>query len=217
MAKVIGLSGAQGGGKSSLLGELQERDWVIDQFRVSRAVQAQLGWASLDNVLKGPQTMMDFQNAVLKQKLMHDYRLACVTNMVEHLGHQVPVDKSTVVLTERTYADICAYTTHWTWELHHQGKWTLSEASEFLHDFVRQCNLAQEQCYSGVLLLPYMPDVITWEEDPNRAKRETVDQIYEGVERFTQAPRFLTQKKLTITKKSVLERADQVEEFLRAL
>lgn len=211
MVKVVGLSGAQGGGKSSLLIELQNRGWTLDQFRVSRAVQAQLGWASLDNVLKDPQTMMDFQNEVFSQKLKHDYAL----HQLE--GAQTTDHRGNVILTERTFADICAYTTYWTWELHYQDKWLITEASDFLREYVAKCMQAQEDCYDGVLLLPYMSDVIKWEEDPNRAKLDSVEQIYEGVERFTQAPRFLMQKKLTITMKSVPDRADQVEAFLRTL
>ena len=200
--KVVGLSGAQGGGKSSLLIELQKRGWQLDQFRVSRAVQAQLGWESLDTVLTSFETMVEFQNEVLRQKSTHDAALAS--------------DGVEVILTERTFADIVAYTTHWTWELLDQGKTTLREATEFLNGYVSQC-IKHQDIYSGVLLLPYMRDQIEWQDDPNRAKLSSVDSIYEGVERFTQHRAFLTQKRYTITAKTISDRADQVEAFLRTL
>lgn len=203
MAKVVGISGAQGGGKTSLLAELKTRGWTVDDFKVSRAVQAQLGWKSLDNVLKDPLTMMDFQEEVFRQKLNHDYALR---------DSDAPV-----VLVERTFADICAYTTHWTWELHYQGKMLLGLANSFLKKYVASCIQAQEECYAGVVLLPFMEGVVKWEDDPNRASRASVDQIYEGVERFTQHARFLTQKKMTIYTKSVHERAAQVELFMNTL
>ena len=62
-----------------------------------------------------------------------------------------------------------------------------------------------------------MPDQVKWVDDPNRADRKSVDQIYEGVERFTQSSRFISQPKLTIYTKTVAERADPVETFLGTL
>ena len=208
--KVIGLSGAQGAGKSTLLKELMARGWRVDNFRVSRAVQAQLGWETLDRVMDDPNTMMEFQNEVLRQKASHDNALT------EEPGARTMDPKGDVILTERTFADIVAYTTHWTWELLDRGKTTPREAAEFLNGYVSSC-VKHQATYSGVLLLPYMRDQITWQDDPNRAKLSSVDSIYEGVERFTQHRALLTQKRYTITAKTISDRADQVEAFLRTL
>lgn len=201
---LVGLSGAQGGGKTTLLNGLEPKGWSLDTFRVSRAVQEQLGWKTLDNVMQSPETMMMFQEEVFKQKYEHDYG-------VKQFGSQV------CVLTERTFADICAYTTHWTWELHYQQKWTLSAAMQFLKPYTDKCIKAQAEIYDGVLLLPYMKGQMKWEADPNRAKFDTVEQIYEGVERFVQRPEYLRQKKLTITAHSVEDRIEQVDAFLKDL
>ena len=203
MAKVVGLSGTQGGGKSTLLLGLKENGWALDTFRVSRAVQEELGWKTLDNVMSSVQMMQQFQEEIFKQKYAHDLEL-----------RQSGGD--TLHLTERTFADICAYTTHWTWELHYQGQWLLADASRWLSNYTSKCVEAQAECYGGVMLLPLMSNVV-WENDPNRAKRNSAETIYESIERFTQRPEFLTQKKLTITAKSVQDRISHCHNFLETI
>lgn len=224
--KVVGLSGAQGGGKSSLLIELQARGWRLDQFRVSRAVQAQLGWETLDNVMSSPQTMMEFQEEVFRQKYNHDLTLSV---QLEHefepvsrenifaIANPEHLQRNSIVLTERTFADIWAYTSLWTWKFHEQGKLTFDESLKFLTSYTKKCADAQNLIYSAVMILPYMPDVVAWVNDPNRAKREDVDTVFEDVERFVERKQPIGSKKLRINTKSVSERADQVETFLRSL
>lgn len=226
--KVVGLSGAQGGGKSSLLIELQTRGWRLDQFRVSRAVQAELGWDSLDRVMDSPETMIEFQNEVFKQKFNHDLVL-CVKGShefeaVRKQGGGITCEadperahRNEFILTERTFADIWAYTSLWTWRFHEQGKLTFNEAIGFLTGYTQKCADAQNQIYSGVLLLPYMPAVVHWENDPNRASRSDVDSVYEDVQRFVERKMPVGAKRLTITTKTIAERADQVEIFLRSI
>ncbi len=199
---VVGLSGAQGGGKSSLLIELQNRGFKLDQFRVSRAVQAQLGWESLDRVMESPKTMMDFQNEVLNQKYQHDLALT--------------KEGDGLILTERTFADINAYTHAWTWKFVDQGKLTIQEAVQFLMGYTVHCQHAQMQCYGATLLLPLMSHVV-FEQDPHRAKQENAHTVYEEIERFIDTKMPLGYKKLVITAKSVEDRATQVQQFLETL
>lgn len=201
---VVGLSGAQGGGKSSLLIELQARGWKLDQFRVSRAVQAQLGWDKLDTVMESWDTMTQFQDEVFRQKFAHDFDLSAL-------------EGDDVVLTERTFADICAYTTMWAWRHVDRGNVSFENAIRYLHEYTASCSKAHTDIYSATLLLPYMPDVIKWEEDPNRAARDDVDRVYEDVSRFLERKVPINHKKLLITTKSVPDRATQVENFLRSL
>lgn len=226
--KVVGLSGAQGGGKSSLLIELENRRWRLDKFRVSRAVQAQLGWETLDNVMSSPQTMMEFQEEVFRQKYNHDLTLSVKGwHEFEGVGKQngsitCEADpehdhRNEFILTERTFADIWAYTSLWTWKFHEQGKLTFDESLKFLSSYTKKCADAQNLIYSAVMVLPYMPDVVAWVNDPNRAKREDVDTVFEDVERFVERKQPIDSKKLRINTKSVAERADQVETFLRSL
>jgi predicted ATPase len=205
---VVGLSGAQGGGKSSLLKELMARGWELDQFRVSRAVQAQLGWDSLDRVMDSPETMMAFQQEVLKQKYEHDVALA-------------RDESNTVILTERTFADINAYTHSWAWKFVDQGKLGLQEAVKFLMGYTTACQFGQRECYAATLLLPLMEHVV-FEQDPHRAKQENAHTVYEEMERFIDVKMPIDYKKLVITCKTVEDRATedratQVEEFLKKL
>lgn len=201
--KVVGISGAQGAGKTSLLTELEKRGYALDSFKVSRAVQTALGWHSLDEVMSSVETMEEFQTEVYAQKFGRDKHLAQVSD-------------DSIVLTERTFADIDAYTHQWVWSFVDQGKLTLEAALEFLTPYHRRCTEAQASIYSGVILLPFM-DHVVWQDDPNRAKRADVDRIYEHIERFMTQSSLFQKKVLVITAKSVEDRADQVEEFLKTL
>ena len=199
---IVGISGAQGAGKSSLLAELAKRGWTLDSFKVSRAVQSQLGWDSLDRVMDSPETMMEFQNEVFEQKYKNDLAISLRSNAM--------------TLTERTFADILAYTSFWTWNFVEQHRLRMNDAMNFLMPFTDKCVKAQDEIYSGVVLLPLMPHVV-WEEDANRAKLEDAQTIYEDVEAFMKKRMPLTSRYITISTKTVEERADQVEHFLRGL
>ncbi len=203
MAKVVGLSGAQGGGKSTLLQALQDAGWKVDDFKVSRAVQTQLGWERLDQVLESPDTMMTFQNEVLKQKRSRDEELRWGGS-------------AGIILTERTFADICAYTTYWTWELVDQRKWTLADGAAWLHDYTLRCVEAQKRCYDATVMLPFMSHVV-WKPDPNRASFSTVNAIWENLESFTQKFDLLSIPKFYVRAASTEERVSEVEHFLRSL
>jgi predicted ATPase len=203
MAKVVGLSGAQGGGKSTLLSELCSRGYTVDAFKVSRAVQKQLGWETLERVMDSPQTMMTFQQEVWRQKYHNDKKL-------KGIGGDF-------ILTERTFADIAAYTTSWTWKFVDKGDLSLTEASDFLTPYLGSCSRAQLEVYDAVLLLPFARGVVKWEADPHRASLDDADSVYESVVRFTEGRSFLSQPRFTITERRVLDRADQVETFLKGL
>lgn len=217
--KVVGLSGAQGGGKSSLLLELAARGWRLDAFRVSRAVQAQLGWASLERVMDAPETMMQFQEAVFQQKFLNDMRVGVTDTELEPKDLKLPVPvhpKDRVVLTERTFADICAYTMHWTWRFVDDGRLTVSAALDFLSPYVARCADAQHAIYDGTMLLPLM-DHIPLENDPHRAVRGSAESVYYDITRFMDRKVPLSHPRLTITGQTVVERADQVEAFLKGI
>ena len=212
--KVVGLSGAQGAGKSTLLIELQKRGWVLDQFRVSRAVQAQLGWDSLDQVMESWDTMTAFQEEVFKQKLGRDVELM---KLSDDARHDRTVSQNAIILTERTFADIVAYTNLWTWKHVDRRNVDLSTAVRWLQAYTHGCLQAQVQIYSGVMLLPYMSDVVSWEADKNRADRIDTDKVYEDVERFLEQSLLMKVRRQVITTKTVDERADQVERYLETL
>lgn len=206
--RVVGLSGAQGAGKSTLLKELMARGWQLDQFRVSRAVQEQLGWSTLENVMESWDTMVRFQEEVFKQKFDHDSLLVQAADTDNPSG---------IILTERTFADIAAYTAQWTWRHVDRGNVPLNDAINFLAGYLTGCSFAQCQVYAGTILLPYMAEVVPWENDLNRAPLSDVDAIMEDIERFMERKVPLDHKKLRVTTKTVGDRATQVETWLKSI
>jgi predicted ATPase len=196
---IIGLSGAQGGGKSSLLAELQRRGHSVDQFRVSRAVQASLGWDSLERVMDDPHQMMVFQEEVFRQKLKNDSAL---------------VSSSDVILTERTFADVYAYAALWVNNFLQQDLLSRQRGTLWLNNFFENCADAQAKTYGAVLLLPLMSHVV-FENDPHRAKPEDAQFVYSQIESLKYemgAPPYFE-----IKQKSIADRATEVESYLRTI
>jgi len=198
--RIVGVSGAQGGGKSSLLNELKLRGYQVDDFRVSRAVQAQLGWDSLDRVMDKYETMKEFQNEVFNQKLRNDSSFK---------KNGTPG----MILTERTFADIFAYTQTWVYKFIDRGEADEVEGLQWLTSYYKKCQSAQLECYAGTILLPLMPHVV-FENDPHRAKREDADRVFEEITRFCDVMKYRGHQSFYITEKSVQRRADEMESFL---
>jgi len=205
MTKVFGISGAQGAGKSTLLAGLEKRLYVVDNFKVSRAVQEQLGWSSLDRVMDSPESMMEFQRAVFDQKYKNDRALLQRSKIT-----------SDVILTERTFADISAYTSHWVWEFVHTDRLDIEEGLKFLRIFNVDCSAAHTEIYAGTLLLPLMPHV-QFENDPNRAKERDASKIYADVFRFCEKKLSIRHPRFEITAKTTEDRVKQVVTFINGV
>lgn len=199
--RIVGISGAQGGGKTSLLNELKLRGYEVDEFKVSRAVQAQLGWKSLDNVMDNFSTMVTFQDEVYNQKLEND--LSFSTN-----------GRPGLILTERTFADVFAYAQLWAYKLMYRGDVPEMEGLRWVNEYYRKCAEAQVKCYAGTLLLPLMNHV-KFEDDPHRAKKEDVQRVYEEVQRFCDLAKYRGHKSFAITQMTVEHRANEVEGLLK--
>lgn len=157
--------------------------------------------------MDAPYTMMEFQREVYHQKYKNDLALK---EQLAGQGHDA------VILTERTFADIVAYTNLWTWRFVDSGRMTLGEAIDFLRGFTHDCAQAHNMIYGATLLLPMMSH-IEWQEDPNRAPKTDVVSVYEDIERFIERKAHITHKRFKITAATVADRADQVEAFLRTL
>ena len=201
MAKVVGISGAQGSGKTTLLEALKPEGFKVDDFKVSREVQKQLGWEKLDRVLENVWSMVEFQEEVLRQKIRRDASLR---------------DGDGIIFTERTFADIAAYTTFWCWEHVDRKGWALDDAAKWLSGFRKECVKAQGEIYSAVVLIPLMPHVV-WEEDANRANRASAETIFEDILRFSEHRQLMTLKTLRLQEKSVEERKNKVITFLESI
>ena len=209
MARLIGLSGPQGGGKTTLLEGLKGKALyasdiliTVDDFKVSREVQRQLGWESLERVMESPDTMMKFQVKV------RDVKYARELEITERRDLDV-------VLTERTFADIVTYTQLWTWELVDAGKWELSEAIEFLVDFVRTAK-ENQRVYAGNLILPHMPHV-KFQADPHRAAERHIGFFTTQMDRFFDEVNPRTVPTFRITEPSVEGRITQAYDWIKTL
>lgn len=202
MAKLIGLSGPQGGGKTTLLNGLRDFGIVVDDFKVSREVQKQLGWESLSQVMESPETMMAFQAKVRDVKYVRELENIARTDVE-------------IVLTERTFADIASYTQLWAWELADSKKWSLNDAVEFLVGYVDLCKHNQE-VYAGNMILPSMPHII-WQADPHRAEKKHIEFVTEQMDRFFDLVHPRSVPVFRITEGSVNGRIAQANTWIQTL
>lgn len=200
MAELIGITGAQGAGKTTLLNELKLRGYHVDDFKVSRAVQAELGWKSLEQVTASGTTMMHFQELVLDRKLQHDLQ-----------QKQLSDD---VLLTERTFADIAAYTMRWAWQLVDEDKLSFDEAAKFNTYYVGRCLEAQLKCYDGVIVLPFMEGVVKFEHDPHRASYSSINSVFDDMVSFMNSSSLKHVPTFHISQATVEDRAVACENFI---
>jgi predicted ATPase len=198
--KIIGVTGAQGAGKSTILTELKTQQHLVDDFKVSRSVQAELGWDSLEKVMTSPQVMMQFQEKVFEKKYANELELATRAEGV-------------TIFTERTFADLVAYAKLWTWAFVDRRELDFGIASSWLGAYERRCMVAQRACYSGVILLPMM-DHIVFEDDPHRAKSSDISTAYTEMSEFCKAAKV---PYFTITEKTIQNRVREVLSFVEGL
>ncbi|MEM2159619.1 MAG: AAA family ATPase [Candidatus Nitrosotenuis sp.] len=154
MSKVIAISGAQNTGKTTILNSLIELDWHVDNFKVSRAIQAEWG-KTLSEIVEFEDSMINFQEEVIKRKFEND--LALVND-----------GKNDIVLTERSFADIAAYAFQWVQE-------SENDLYAWFASYKERCKKYQS-IYSSIILLNSF-DSIKFEDDPNRDKKENQAKI----------------------------------------
>ena len=202
MAKLIGLSGPQGGGKTTLLQGLTSEGIIVDDFKVSREVQKQLGWETLSQVMESPETMMQFQAKVRDVKFGRE---------LENIQRK----DADIILTERTFADIVSYTQLWAWELVESGKWGINDAIDFLVEYVDLC-IENQTVYTANLILPSMPH-IQWQADPHRADKKHIEFVTEQMTRFFDLAHPRSVPTFSITDGTVVGRVAQVRTWIKTL
>lgn len=159
---VVSISGTQGSGKSTLLNALEARGVSVDHYKVSRAVQKELGAMALAELTQTVESIRIFQELVFEKKYENDKKLK------DHNG---------IILVERSFIDVAAYTLLWMTLLLEHSPYSEVDAA-WLDDFINRCAAAQFEIYSGSVMIPLMPG-IKQEVDPNRAKYEDADTIYD--------------------------------------
>lgn len=155
MSILVAVSGTHGSGKSAILEGLSANSqFTIDTFKVSRAVQEELGVENLQDLLTSFYKMKDYQEKVFEYKWSHDSSLA-------------KAEDSKLVLTERSFFDIAAYTEIWVSRLNRT-----SEAQRaWFADFKARCIDAQ-RIYNGLVIVHAHPN-IPFKLDPNRADEQS--------------------------------------------
>jgi predicted ATPase len=171
MAQLIAVSGTQGSGKSTLIKALSgdrlttfiKGHFVyFDHFKVSRSVQAKLGW-TLANAIDDIERVIQFQELIYDQKLRHDIVLADKAEDIDF------------VFVERSFIDIAAYTVLW---FEQQMDKTVHQHWMWLETYLNKCAEAQK-IYDGIIIIPKHPEIAI-EQDPHRASSE-LNNKYEKV------------------------------------
>lgn len=172
MSTVIGFSGAQGTGKTTILRKLQQYFGldVVSTESVSRLTQAQLGYSILVDAYKTPDDMCRFQSLLLD-------------NMDQRLKEK---DKGPLFICDRTPADVWAYTLLWMTRLGMVQRKSFGldfsnrRYMDWAHSYRQRCEdyIAD---YSLVVVVPPNP-AIPFQEEANRADYESQGVIQSNIE-----------------------------------
>ena len=170
---LVGISGETGGGKTTLLNDLKNvaegKDYevYVSGAKISRKVQAELGvqnvtefvHSSLDN-------MLDFQLRIALELA------ATCKHLISTPMHMV-TDKTVVMLQERTFIDIAAFTLMWGMKSKEiNGDLArMTDAQIEVYGKVMNTCVAGQHLFDGVIYVP-RHDGIPDEGDPNRTLDE---------------------------------------------
>jgi hypothetical protein len=202
---LIGFSGPQGCGKSTLLATFAKDSlFHVDDYKVSRAVQAELQWDSLQHATSSFSAMVQFQDTIFKYKRKRE---------IENL--EMTDGWHSLVLTERTFADILAYTRLWTYNLISDNKVGVDDGKEYIYSMAIKCQAAQRELYDAVVYIPKM-DHVAWENDPHRASEGTSSYIDLEISDFVRRQED-TVRLHTVISASVNDRMAEVAAFLMSI
>ena len=168
MVKIFAVTGPASSGKSTLLNALQEKGLMVNSFKVSRSIQSILGYVNLADALETPESMIEFQETVLEVKYQNDMKLL---NGTEDL-----------VLVERSFADIYAYTELHTMNFVERGMMDSTDADDFLFNFLDKC-VAYQAIYSGIIAVPPMQE-IEFVSEAQRGAQADVMTTWDTMEAF---------------------------------
>jgi predicted ATPase len=156
---LIAMLGAQGVGKTTLLKELALLDYTVDNFKVSRTIQKEMGYRMLSEAVATFDKMRQFQENIIERKYQHDLCLS------QRSGKDV-------VFVERSFYDILAYTELWS------QNFTTNEGAvdNWLSGYKQACIEYQKEVYNGLILIEPNSH-ISFENDPERATEQSQKQV----------------------------------------
>lgn len=189
---LISVIGAQGCGKTTLLNQLYLKGYNVDNFKVSRSVQKELGVSSLYELTEDFKSIQLLQDKILEQKYDHDVKLK----------DEWPI------LVERSFFDLIAYTELWCSQL----DTPYVPSNYWLENYKHVC-LQYQKIYSGIILIE-VNEEIAFEQDQNRASKDSRNQIASRLLELCQ----LTNIPYTILKEASLEkRVEDSISFIRKI
>lgn len=203
-AEIVYVSGPQGCGKGSLIEGIRQREFdlglmrfQIDDFKVSRHVQQQLGYASLSEACSSVERMVEFQDLIIQTK-----------------KESIRVTRSTcgadILITERSFIDMAAYFELWCSKLLQAGDITRDQFIELTVPYFERCYDAQRELGGTLVIIPMMDHVI-FEHDINRASQEDIDTMFNL---FMKHVGLSGVSAFFVTKRTVEDRANEVVNFL---
>jgi len=153
---LIAVSGAQGVGKTTVLNELSMLDYSVDNFKVARHVQKQMGYDALSEAISTFGAMKEFQETIINSKFQHDFKLR--TKNYD--------DK---VFVERSFFDILIYAELWSEQLN-------TRTNNYWIDGFRSMCLKNQLIYDKLVIIE-PNEKVNKEEDKNRASYDTQEQF----------------------------------------
>lgn len=161
---LIGLTGAHGTGKSTIIREVKEFGVNVVESSLSRAAQKKLGWDNLSRVEESFDGMREFQDEILGA--MHD-------------RDQEILGSFQITLVDRTPADVWAYVSLWTERFKAKGE----EIDEvWLRWFKGICREMAGR-YTQQIIIP-ISEAVPFVAEPGRADLESRDYHEKAVCQF---------------------------------
>lgn len=204
-ARIVAVSGPQGCGKGSMISEIANIDFTtalnyffIDDFKVSRAVQKEMGFSSLSDVYTDMSVMLQFQNKILDVKKESLYELQ------QFVGRDF-------IITERSFLDIAAYFELWCEKQMHAGNITEDQFLDLTQNYAKKCYSYQKEFCDVNVIIPMM-DCVEFEHDQHRAGKEDIDRFYELLMKHVVASET---RCFFVTQETIKDRAFQVINFLK--
>lgn len=125
---LVAVSGSQGSGKSTIIGELKNKGYNTIERKTSRSILSDWG-LSLQEVNNDAELTTKFQEEITKRKYQDEI---------------VAIDSPDLWFTERTHADL------FTYSLVSLGK--DNDYNEWIHSYYQKC-MEYNQCYAAVYYL----------------------------------------------------------------
>lgn len=148
---VVGLAGAHGTGKTTILKAIKATGLMVEESQLSREAQAALGWESLSPAQESQENMWDLQDAILDSLQARDHRIN---------------ESKVVTLVDRTPADVWGYTKLWISRIGEENV-DMKRAERYR----RRC-LELSYHYRSMIIVP-IRDEIAFVADPHRADEQS--------------------------------------------